>query len=163
MAKQPAKLNFVTSPASLLSCTANQLIPQEDTKGGFISLTATTEVANLDGHDDRLLLTVKVKITGIQKETGAEAFFAECAYRQFAIFDGPAPNGEAIDVSEAERMLRPLYYLALNECQNLVWRLGNYIPRSLPEIELFKTPPKKGRPAATRGRRKTLVSSVAGS
>lgn len=153
MATKPA-LSFTTRAASLLSCAAEQTIPTEAVSGGIISLTVETEVGQPDSQDDTLSMQVKVRVDGIDKATNAPLFFAQCAYRQIAVFDR-AIQKKDLDSSTGDRLLKPLYYLALNHCQDMAWRMGHPIPRTLPEIDLFKTEAKP-RPAR-RATRKTAA------
>lgn len=140
-ATRPA-LKFTPRAAAMHSCAAAQLLPMENVKSGTVQLTTNTELGKVDGTHDTVLLTVKVRIEGIEKTKKEAVFFTECDYRQRVIFDSPVEE-EQIDIDTAERLLKPLYYLSLNQCQEMAWRMGHVLPRTLPEVELFRPNMKK--------------------
>lgn len=157
MAKSASTLNYQLTQAALLKCSAEQMVPHDDAKGGSISLKVNTEIGKLDGQENTFVLTVKVRMSGMSKETEQEVFFAESAYRYAAQFEGPAPVEADIDAETGERMLLPLYYLASTQCQDLAWRMGYPVSRVIPEIRLFKLTSKAK--ATPRRSKKTTAAA----
>ncbi len=152
-------LKYTLSQPVLMSCASKQTLPLRKIKSGVINMTVGTEFGEHEGNDSALIATVKVRIAGIEHDgpDGGqdEAFFVECVYQHEAAFGEKAPDVSKMDAETGDRLLRPLYFLATTHCQDLAWRMGHIVPRTIPEAELLKAVGAPEKLKSTRKRKST--------
>lgn len=137
MATPASALNYTLSQATLLKCHAEQQLSHEKNKAGTTRVTIKTQITKSEEETNTLFFIVTATMAGTTKESGLTAFITECSYKQTALFYNNAPDEKDIETSMAEQMLKPLYFFALNKCQELAWDMGYPIARRIPAIELF--------------------------
>lgn len=119
-----ASLKLTLTPPELIRCVSEQIMTPEQARGGVTRMTATTEIGRSDESSDTIIAKVTVRLAGRMKDAESDAFFAECTYRHRAVMDGEAPADDQIDQQLAEQIAKPLYYVALHQCQQLLWSMG---------------------------------------
>lgn len=119
-------MNYKLASAALLRADCGQVEQHQNAPRGMTKLTTSAEIALDDATRKALQVIVTVRLAGLPADAtqdDEEAFWAECRYRHIATFESDITE-EQISPEMANSLAAPLYYTALNHCQQLVWNMG---------------------------------------
>lgn len=143
---QSKLLSYKVGNFRLLNCNASQTLSPDQTKRGKIDLTVQAETTKKGDNPNHLLISVKVRLAGIDQEQSQEAFIIETTYQINATFENEENAGKALaDRTFLEHLAQPLFHVATSRSYELMWEMGYPIRKKIHTIELFKEPKKKTR------------------
>lgn len=117
-------MNYTLSNAVLLRANCEQRSDARSRVRGRSQLTSSAELTVDESTHKTLEVTVEVRLAGRPEDSdGDDAFWAECVYRHLATFDVEISEKDISD-DLANALATPLYFTAVNHCQQLVWNMG---------------------------------------
>lgn len=136
-------LSYALSSPILNKLSGERLLSPEEARTGVVGLDSSGEIKPLKKDQRVLRAVVTVRVTGEvgDGEEKRQAFYAECSFEHNAQFKERAPEEHELGMETTRALLSPLYYVALNRCQEFVWAMGfRGVRLPLNEIKLDRAP-----------------------